>query len=86
MDYMRTKTDGQLALTQTTEWLHFPSALHGFHNTPQQRKEQSPDVTSSASTVFSISRRKNVPVDVERGCISTVTLLLLCDICALADT
>ena len=38
MDYMRTKTDGQLALTQTTEWLHFPSALHGFHNTNTTRE------------------------------------------------
>ena len=47
----------------------FHLAYMGSIIQPQQRKEQSPDVTSSASTVFSISRRKNVPVDVERGCI-----------------
>ena len=32
MDYIRTEADGQLALTQSTEYLVLPSCLYGFHN------------------------------------------------------
>ena len=33
MDYIRTEADGQLTLTQSTEYLILPSCLYGFHNT-----------------------------------------------------
>ena len=33
MDYIRTEADGQLAFTQSTEYLLIPSCLYGFHNT-----------------------------------------------------
>ena len=33
MDYIRTEADGQLTLTQSTEYLVLPSCLYGFHNT-----------------------------------------------------
>ena len=33
MDYIRTEADGQLTLTQSTEYLLLPSCLYGFHNT-----------------------------------------------------
>ena len=33
MDYIRTEADGQLAITQSTEYLLLPSCLYGFHNT-----------------------------------------------------
>ena len=33
MDYIRTEADGQLTLTQSTEYLFLPSCLYGFHNT-----------------------------------------------------
>ncbi len=33
MDYIRTEADGQLAFTQSTEYLFLPSCLYGFHNT-----------------------------------------------------
>lgn len=32
MDYIRTEADGQLTLTQSTEYLVIPSCLYGFHN------------------------------------------------------
>lgn len=33
MDYIRTEADGQLSLTQSTEFLFLPCCLYGFHNT-----------------------------------------------------
>ena len=33
MDYIRTEADGQLTLTQSTEFLLLPSCLYGFNNT-----------------------------------------------------
>ena len=33
MDYIRTEADGQLAFTQSTEFLFLPSCLYGFQNT-----------------------------------------------------
>ena len=33
MDYIRTEADGQLTLTQSTEFLILPSCLYGFTNT-----------------------------------------------------
>ena len=30
MDYIRTEADGQLTLTQSTEYLFLPSCLYGF--------------------------------------------------------
>ena len=33
MDYIRTEADGQLAFTQSTEFLFLPSCLYGFRNT-----------------------------------------------------
>ena len=33
MDYIRTEADGQLAFTQSTDFLFLPSCLYGFHNT-----------------------------------------------------
>lgn len=33
MDYIRTEADGQLSLTQSTEYLYIPCCLYGFHNT-----------------------------------------------------
>ena len=62
MDYMRTKTDGQLALTQTTEWLHFPSALHGFHNTATRKKR-----AESGRNVFCFHGLLDIPEE-ERTC------------------
>ena len=33
MDYIRTDENGQLVLEQSTEFLHIPCCLYGFHNT-----------------------------------------------------
>ena len=33
MDYIRTDENGQLVLEQSTEFLHIPCCLFGFHNT-----------------------------------------------------
>jgi transposase len=38
MDYIRTEADGQLAITQSSEFLLFPSCLYGFHNTSTETK------------------------------------------------
>ena len=62
MDYIRTETDGQLALTQTTEWLHFPSALHGFHNTNTTRER-----AESGRNVFCFHGLLDIPEE-ERTC------------------
>ena len=62
MDYIRTETDGQLALTQTTECLHFPSGLHGFHNTATTKKR-----AESGRNVFCFHGLLDIPEE-ERTC------------------
>ena len=39
MDYIRKEADGQLVLTQSTEFLSIPSCLYGFHNTETTAKK-----------------------------------------------
>ena len=45
MDYIRTEADGQLTLTQSTEFLFIPSCLYGFHNTETTVEKSKSDKT-----------------------------------------
>ena len=47
MDYIRTEADGQLALTQSTEYLVLPSCLYGFHN-----NETTVETAKSGRTIY----------------------------------
>lgn len=47
MDYIRTEADGQLAFTQSTEFLFLPSCLYGFHNT-----ETTVETAKSGRTIY----------------------------------
>ncbi len=47
MDYIRKEADGQLALTQSTEFLMIPSCLYGFSN-----KNTVVKTSESGRTVF----------------------------------
>lgn len=62
MDYIRTEANGQLAFTQSTEYLMIPSCLYGFHNT-QTTVEKS----KSNKTVYCHRGTVDLPED-ERTC------------------
>ena len=62
MDYIRTETDGQLAITQSTEYLLIPSCLYGFHNT-----ETTTGIAKSGRTVFCHKGTLDLPEE-ERLC------------------
>ena len=47
MDYIRTEADGQLAFTESTEFLFLPSCLYGFHNT-----ETTVEKSKSGRTIY----------------------------------
>ena len=47
MDYIRTDADGQLTLTQSTEFLFLPSCLYSFHNT-----ETTVETAKSGRTIY----------------------------------
>ena len=62
MDYIRTEADGQLALTQSTEYLLLPSCLYGFHNT-----ETLVETAKSERVVYLHKGTLDIPED-ERIC------------------
>ena len=62
MDYIRVDADGQLTLTQSTEFLYVPSCLYGFHNT-----ETTVGTTKSGRTVFCFGGTLDIPEE-ERRC------------------
>ena len=47
MDYIRIEADGQLAFTQSTDFLFIPSCLYGFHNT-----ETTVETAKSGRTIY----------------------------------
>ena len=70
MDYIRTEADGQLTLTQSTEYLFLPSCLYGFHNTETTvETAKSKRIIFTATEVFWSFLRKSGFVPVGRGCI-----------------
>lgn len=62
MDYIRTEADGQLAFTQSEEYLLIPSCLYGFSNT-----ETSVETAKSGRTVFCHKGTLALPEE-ERRC------------------
>ena len=62
MDYIRVDADGQLTLTQSTEFLFLPSCLYGFHNT-----ETTVETAISGRTVYCFVGTLDIP-EVERLC------------------
>jgi len=62
MDYIRVDADGQLTLTQSTEFLYVPSCLYGFHNT-----ETTVGTTKSGRTVYCFGGTLDIPEE-ERRC------------------
>lgn len=62
MDYIRTEANGQLTLTRSTEFLHLPSCLYGFHNT-----ETTVETTKSQRTLFCHKGFLDIPEE-ERIC------------------
>ena len=62
MDYIRIKEDGQLTLTRSTEFLHIPSTLYGFHNTETNVRE-----SKSGRDVLCYSGFLEIPEE-ERKC------------------
>ena len=62
MDYIRVDADGQLTLTQSTEFLFLPSCLYGFHNT-----ETTVETAISGRTVYCFAGTLDIP-EVERLC------------------
>lgn len=62
MDYIRVDADGQLTLTQSTEFLYVPSCLYGFHNT-----ETTVGTTKSGRTVYCFGGILDIPEE-ERRC------------------
>ena len=62
MDYIRVDSDGQLTLTQSTEFLYVPSCLYGFHNT-----ETTVGTTKSGRTVYCFGGTLDIPEE-ERRC------------------
>ena len=62
MDYIRTEADGQLALTQSTEYLILPSCLYGFHNT-----ETTVENAKSGRIIYCHKGTLDIPED-ERIC------------------
>ena len=62
MDYIRVDADGQLTLTQSTEFLFLPSCLYGFHNT-----ETTVETARSGRTVYCFAGTLDIPEE-ERLC------------------
>ena len=62
MNYIRTEADGQLTLTQSTEFLKIPSCLYGFHNT-----ETTVETAKSGRIVYLHKGTLDIPED-ERVC------------------
>ena len=62
MDYIRTEEDGQLAFTQSTEFLFIPSSLYGFHNT-----ETTIETAKSGRTIYCHKGTLDIP-EKERRC------------------
>ena len=62
MDYIRVDADGQLTLTQSTEFLFLPSCLYGFHNT-----ETTVETARSGRTVYCFVGTLDIPEE-ERLC------------------
>ena len=62
MDYIRVDTNGQLTLTQSTEYLFIPSCLYGFHNT-----ETTVETAKSGRTVYCFVGILDIPEE-ERLC------------------
>ena len=62
MDYIRVDANGQLTLTQSTEFLFLPSCLYGFHNT-----ETTVETAISGRTVYCFAGTLDIP-EVERLC------------------
>ncbi len=62
MDYIRTEADGQLTLTQSTEYLVLPSCLYGFHNT-----ETTVETAKSGRIIYCHRGTLDIPED-ERIC------------------
>lgn len=62
MDYIRTDADGQLTLTQSTEFLILPSCFYGFHNT-----ETTVETAGSGRTVYCHRGTLDLPEE-ERIC------------------
>ena len=62
MDYIRTEADGQLTLTQSTEYLVLPSCLYGFHNT-----ETTVETAKSGRIIYCHKGTLDIPED-ERTC------------------
>ncbi len=62
MDYIRTDADGQLTLTQSTEFLILPSCFYGFHNT-----ETTIETAGSGRTVYCHRGTLDLPEE-ERIC------------------
>ncbi len=86
MDYIRTEADGQLAFTQSSDFLLIPSCLYGFHNT-----ETTVETAESGRIVYChrgplIFPKMSGFVAAADGCISTRTLTSTSVISALAET
>ena len=62
MDYIRTEEDGQLAFTQSSEFLFIPSSLYGFHNT-----ETTIETAKSGRTIYCHKGTLDIP-EKERRC------------------
>ena len=75
MDYIRTEVDGQLAITQSSEFLLFPSCLYGFQslfqaiNSEDHRRQRprSPGVPSMCATESLMFPRKTAPAPAGAG-------------------
>ena len=68
MDYIRTEADGQLAFTQSTEYLFLPSCLYDFTIPKRPWKLQNPSGLFTATKGFWIFLKKNGFVPADRGC------------------
>ena len=62
MDYIRTDANGQLVFEQSTEFLHIPCCLYGFHNT-----ETLVGKAASGRTVYCFQGKLDLP-ESERRC------------------
>ena len=62
MDYIRTEADGQLAFTQSTDFLLIPCCLYGFHNT-----ETTVEIAKSGRIVYCHKGTLDIPEE-ERLC------------------
>jgi transposase len=62
MDYIRTEATGQLVFEQSTEFLHIPCCLYGFHNT-----ETLVGKAASGRTVYCFQGKLDLP-ESERRC------------------